>query len=202
MIKIFSLMILLFGVITSVAWMQQNRSTGENKSSSGENINSSDENIKSLINDSDVVARGIVEEIIDVVRPEELKPKTENSSKTIVLPNPQKYLVGRIFRIKAGEILKGGKGNEVVDYLDVFVPGSFWKKGDPVLTKGQEYVLFLNGLKDEKGSYANAKVLQKDNEQLSFAPKSYYSIVKGEKGVVDLKSEKDNIVQKIKANLQ
>lgn len=189
MIKVFAFIVLLLGGATSVVWLQQ--------------TSSSDENLRNLIANSDRIAIGIVEKRFDVVRPEELKPNTEGKSNIIVLPNPQKYLVGRVFRIKVSEILKGKKENEVIDCLDVFVSGSFWKKGDPLLVEGQEYVFFLQNFKDENDSYADAVILQtSQNEQLPFNSNSYYSILWGEKGIVDIKSDKTNTVQKIKIMLK
>jgi hypothetical protein len=184
MIKVFAIIVLFLGGLASVVGLQQ--------------TNSSDDNLKSLAANSDVIAIGIVEKSFDVVRPEELKPKTEEKSNTIVLPNPQKYLVGKIFRIKVNEILKGKNENETVDYLDVFVPGSFWKKGDPLLIEGQEYVFFLKDFKDENGSYSNAAILQTNNKQVAFNSNSYYSILRGEKGIVEIKSDESSVIQKIK----
>lgn len=186
MIKVFAIIVLFLGGLTSVVWLQQ--------------TDSSNENLKSLIANSDAIVVGIVEKSFDVIRPEELKPRTEEKSNTIVLPNPQNYLVGRIFRIKVNEVLKKDE-NKTVDYLDVFVPGSFWKKGDPLLIEGQEYVFFLKEFQDENGSYANVAVLQTNNEQVAFNPSSYYSILRGEKGIVEIKSGESSIVQKITAIL-
>jgi hypothetical protein len=98
---------------------------------------------KELADNSKVIIVGNVEEVHQVGRPEKFKLTPDNPN-----PSQRDLYVGKVFRVKITETLKGKIKTEKVGedkFANIFL---YWIGGvpglsDPKLFKGEEYVLFL-----------------------------------------------------------
>lgn len=156
---------------------------------------------KELAEDSKVIVVGTAEEYRLVGRPEKLILSTDNPN-----PNDRDIYTGRVFRVKITETLKGKIKTEKVGesmYANVFL---YWVSGvpamgDPVLLKGNEYVLFLEPNNDKglegKGTIEFGKL----NYEIITKPfdyKSSYIVVEGFTGAVRIKTDKKKLIKEIK----
>lgn len=148
-----------------------------------------------LADHSKIIIVGTAEEYYMVIRPEKFKLNPDGSS-----PTEREIYVGRTFRVKVKEKLKGKIKTEKIgenEYINVFlywisgVPGI----GDPTILKGKEYVLFLKPNDDEE--------LEEGKETIEFKPdsknvrkpfdyKESYLVVDGFRGAVTIKPDKNN----------
>ncbi len=162
--------------------------------------NFSKEYWKQLADNSKVIIVGNVEEVHQVGRPEKFKLTPDN-------PNPSQtdLYVGRVFRVKVTETLKGKIKTEKVGedkFANIFLYwiGGIPSIGDPKLFKGKEYVLFLEPNTDKelegKGMIAfspSSRIITKP-----FDYKSSYVIVHGFRGTVGIGTDKNKRIKEIK----
>lgn len=155
---------------------------------------------KELVDRSNVVVVGTAEEDYRVIRPEKFNLNPDGSS-----PTERETYVGRVFRVRIAETLKGKIKMEKIGenkYANVFlywingVPGM----GAPVLFKGKEYVLFLepNNDKELEGKETVEFIPNKKAIRKPFDNKSSYLVVRGFTGVVTIKTDKKRLIKEIK----
>ena len=159
---------------------------------------------KVLADHSKVIIAGTVEEDYRVGRPEKLKLSPDNPN-----PSQRDIYMGRVFRVKITEILKGKIKMEKIGedkFANVFlywiggVPGM----GDPILFNGKDYVLFLEPNTDKELEGKGTIEFNKSNYDIITKPfdyKSSYVIVDGFRGAVGIKTDKKKLIKEIKRAL-
>lgn len=153
-----------------------------------------------LDNKSKAIIVGVVENYLQVVRPEKLKP---NSNGSFPNPNPNEYVAGQVYRVKLTGKIKGKVKTQKLgknEYIYVFtwgrgIPGI----GDPILLENKEYVLFLEPNNEEKELAGTETAEYKPNEIIKkpFDYKSSYLIVRFG-GATEVKGDKNKLVKEIK----
>ncbi len=157
-----------------------------------------------LADHSRVVIVGTAEDDYMVIRPEKFKLNPDGSA-----PSESEIYVGRIFRVKVKEKLKGKIKTEKIgenEYINIFlywisgVPGI----GDPTMLKGREYVLFLKPNDDrqlEEGKETIEFKPNSKNVRKPFAYKESYLVVDGFRGAVEIKTNKEKLIKEIKKGI-
>ena len=109
------------------------------------------------------------------------------------------------FRVKVTKKLKGKIKTEKVGegkYANIFLYGTngIPGLGDPKIFKGKEYVLFLELNKDKELEGKEAIDFRPNNEIIRkpFDYKSSYSIVQGFRGAVEIKTDREKLIEEIK----
>lgn len=156
---------------------------------------------KELADHSKVIIIGTAEEYYQVGRPEKLKLSPSN-------PNPRERdsYMGRVFRVKITETLKGKIKTEKIGenkYANIFL---YWVSGvpamgDPVLLKGNEYVLFLEPNNDKEWEGTGTIDFNKQNYEVITKPfdyKSSYAVVDGFRGAVGIKADRNKLIKEIR----
>lgn len=155
---------------------------------------------KEIADHSKLIIVGTVEEDYRVIRPEKYQLNPDGSA-----PTEREIYVGRVFRVKIAETLKGkikSKKNGENKYTNVFL---YWvtgvpAMGDPILFKGEEYVLFLkpNNDKELEGKETVEFIPNKKAIRKPFDNKSSYLVVDGFSGAVTIKNNKIKLIKEIK----
>ena len=156
---------------------------------------------KELADHSKVVVVGTPEEDCRIGRPEKLKLSPD-------YPNPSQrdIYVGRVFRVKITETLKGKIKTEKIGedkFANVFLYwiGGVPSMGEPALFKGNEYVLFLEPNTDKELEGTGTIEFNKTNYDIITKPfdyKSSYVVVDGFRGAVTIKTDKKKLIKEIK----
>ncbi len=156
---------------------------------------------KELSDHSKVIIVGTVEEAHEVGRPEKFKLTPDN-------PNPSQtdLYVGRVFRVKVTEKLKGKIKTEKIGenkYANIFLywVGANPGLGAPILFKGNEYVLFLTPNDDKQLEGTGTIEFNKSNYDIITKPFDYktsYLIVGGFRGTAIIKKDRGKLIRKIK----
>ncbi len=157
---------------------------------------------KEIVDDSKTIITGTVDESFQVIRPENYKPNPGTSDR-----NPRDFIIGELFRIKKSKKLKG-KVKKVKDdkneYVYIFVLGGglgIPGIGDPVLLPKREYVFFLSPTicgEDLKGKETIDYKLQSEIIRKPFDCELSYSIVHSFRGAVEIKTNKEKLIEEIK----
>ncbi|HEX8567994.1 MAG TPA: hypothetical protein VF648_20315 [Pyrinomonadaceae bacterium] len=152
---------------------------------------------------SKAIIVGVVEDYLQVIRPEKLKA---NADGTLPIPNPNEYVAGQVFRVKLTDRIKGKVKTQRIgnkEYIYVFiwgrgVPGI----GDPILLENKEYVLFLEPNNEEKELAGTETADYKPNEIIKkpFDYKSSYLIIRFG-GATEVKGDKNKLIKEIKRAL-
>jgi len=155
---------------------------------------------KEIADDSKLIIVGTVEEYYRVIRPEKFKLNPDGSS-----PSEREIYVGRVFRVKITETLKGKIKTEKIGenkYTNIFL---YWVSGvpsfaEPTLFNGKEYVLFLEPNNDKELEGKETIDFRPKNEIVTkpFDYKSSYVVVDGFRGAVVIKTNKKKLIKEIK----
>lgn len=156
---------------------------------------------KKLADHSKLVVVGTAEEYYLVGRPEKLKLSPDNPN-----PSQRDIYMGRVFRVRITETLKGKIKTEKIGenkYANIFL---YWidgvpAMGDPVLLKGKEYVLFLEPNNDKELEGKGTIEFNKLNYEIITKPFDYktsYVVVDGFSGAVKIKTDKNKLIKEIK----
>jgi len=155
---------------------------------------------KELVDHSKVIVVGAVEENYRVIRPEKFQLSPDNPN-----PTDKDIYVGRVFRVKITETLKGKIKTKKIGedkYANIFLywTGGVPSMGEPALFKGKEYVIFLepNNDKELEGKETVEFIPNKKPIRKPFDYKSSYVVVNGFRGSVTIKTDKKRLIKEIK----
>jgi hypothetical protein len=162
-------------------------------------------NYRDMAGQSSVIVIGTVERGGWIIRPDRLTNKTTmlpNGQRITELQNPSEYVVGRIVRLRVSEVLKGGARVKVNSTISVFESGHFPAEGSAILAERQKYVVFLAPLKPGGDEFAGTVVQQPGAHpggEPPFVPNSYYVVVGGAAGTVQITPANSRVVNQIRS---
>lgn len=161
-----------------------------------------------LARKSDTVMVAIVESKGWVVRPEKMiseQKQLPNGNIEVGIPNPRDYVVGSLFNVRIEQILKKHNRVRTRGTLRIFVPGFMASAHQSAaLVLGEKYLLFLERLESEGGTFSGTKVYRPDTKTASdetFDPKSSFIVVESGNGAVQITEKNLKIVDQVKASL-
>src|SRR2546430_2285259 len=154
------------------------------------------------VRESTVIAIGVLQEVLSVIRPDKLsRTRTlPNGRREVVLPNPAEYMAGTLYRLRAENVIKGERKVRKGMIMNVFIAGS-GSLHDPLLVKGQRFVLFLSPLKGDE-DYKGTLVMTDNNSLVGskqFNPIGSYILVSGRESAIPVTSANQKIISEVKA---
>ena len=163
-----------------------------------------------LARKSDAVIVAVVESKAWVVRPEKMlagQKTLPNGNIEVGISNPRDYVVGSLYSVRVEQILKKDHTVRTHRTLRVFVQGFMASahEGGAALVPGGRYLVFLERLNLEDGTFSGTKVHKPETKSAkgeNFDPKSSYAIVQPGNGAVQITKKNFEIVRQVKAFLR
>ncbi len=155
---------------------------------------------KEIAEASDVVIIGTVEKRMQIIRPENYKPKPDGGSR-----DPKEFIVGELFRVRINKRLKGKIISEKEadeKYINIFDAGGNGLHDVGLrLVKGKEFIFFLKQNNDASKFVGLETVEYKPYSRsirATFEPKPIYMVVYGTRGIVQIKPDNNKLIKGIK----
>jgi hypothetical protein len=159
-----------------------------------------------LAENSRVVVLAVMEDMSPVVNGDKPITKTRtraNGEVYVELQKPADFILGRMAKFRIRQILKSSGNLKEDGTLNVFIPGAFPTDNQPILLKGETYLLMLNALKPTKEmSRAFSQPSDQPAKRLPFNHRSSYVIVDDSRGALRVTSATQKEVDRIRASLQ
>jgi hypothetical protein len=157
-----------------------------------------------LIRESSTIVIGTVEDQALLVRSDLNRIRTEtlpDGQKTAILPDMAKALAGRVLRLRLSEVIKG-EGVEIGDTINVYLEHAPILDGGADLRKGFTYMVFLSRLKADEEKFKNTVIRapgKTTEASLPFNPRSHYTVVGEDKGVVPASPQNQTLMEEIRS---
>ncbi|MGE0883784.1 MAG: hypothetical protein AB7P14_09590 [Blastocatellales bacterium] len=137
-----------------------------------------------------------------------LKPSSvSKDKKTVQLPNPSDYIIGRIVRIRVNNLVKNNDRLSANSIINIFIPASSLTEGMPVFEAKQRYLIFLSPFKGKENEYATATIFQPNvapKDEKAFRPADCFSVVDRSNGVERItpknRDEINAVIKEIRAS--
>lgn len=143
-----------------------------------------------------------------VVHPDKMTSKgtpLPDGKIAVELPKPQDYVVGSLYNVRVEQILKKGKGATASKSIQIFTPGfmASFHTSAPLL-EGRKYLLFLELLNPEVGTFSDTKVHKLGADLATaekFNPKSTFTVIQASNGALEITENNGRVIEEVKKQL-
>lgn len=157
-----------------------------------------------LAHESTAIVVGVVDQVLQVVRPEKMRSLSKQlpSGQVVVeLPKPADYVLGRVVRMDVTEVIKKDGKVKAGNKIDVFLSGWAPVEGQPIFLQNQKYLVFLSPMKADTRDFLDSLIYQSDvpsASRLRFNPKSNYVVVEGVNGALHVNPNDPRVIDHVR----
>lgn len=146
---------------------------------------------------SSAIVTGVVESKAWVVHPDMMGSTSKalpNGQYSVTIPDPTKYVVGSIYRVRVTEVIKKYGKIRVGSHISVFVPG-FMTTESPTLEEKHNFLLFLSPLESDSKQFAGTTTWQPVTvHNKRFNASSAFAVVQGPNGAIRIRPDNIELV--------